>query len=66
MKSIHDIKPSFSKFKKSPQAELGELVVLDKVAFTKRINELAGRLNYQKEEMSRRERFLRAVRKSRG
>lgn len=64
MKRIQDIHRSLPRFKKvtlKPE----EPVLLDKHEFTKRINELANRLNYEKEETSRRERFLRAVRRAR-
>ncbi len=60
MKRIQDIQRQLPRFKKTtPKVE--EPVLLDKEAFAKRINELANRLNYQKEETSRRERFLHAM-----
>lgn len=65
MKRIQDIQRQLPRLKKAtPKIE--EPVLIDKHEFTKRINELANRLNYEKEEMSRRERFLRAVRKVKG
>lgn len=38
---------------------------LDKASFTARVSELSNRLNYAKENLSAKERFLRAVRRAR-
>lgn len=65
MKSIHDIRPQVPKLKKVRKAE-PTYEPLDKQAFTLTIDQLSNRLNYAKDDLSRRQRFLHAVKKIKG
>jgi hypothetical protein len=60
VKPIQDIRPVKPSVRKIRVIE-EKSDPLDKHSFTVKINELSKRLNYSKEELSRKERFLRAV-----
>lgn len=60
MKPIQDIRPSKRVVRKITVVE-EKTEPLDKHSFTLTINQLSPRLNYAKDELSRKERFLRAV-----